>query len=83
MSFSKMKTEIEENKKRDEEERCNNQRKFQELYESRNKTNDTLTELTTTIKMLIGNMDKQFATIDKQFSSLDKKIDELKEHVKD
>lgn len=61
--------------------------KFIDLYNSRNKTNETLTELTTTIKMLVQQMDKQSATTDKhfeainvQFEKLEKKIDEIKEN---
>lgn len=48
-----------------------NEKKFDELFASRNKTNETLTELNTTMRMLIQN-------IDKQFENLDNKIEELK-----
>lgn len=48
-----------------------NEKKFDELFASRNKTNEALTELNTTMRMLIQN-------IDKQFENLDNKIEELK-----
>lgn len=62
---------MENNNKRDEEERIKTSKKFDELYASKNKTNEVLTELNTTIKMMISNFDKQF-------TNLDKKIDDLK-----
>lgn len=71
MDYQKLKSRLEQNEKRDEEERKENALKFNELYNSRNKTNETLTELTTTVKMLVSN-------INQQFTSLDKKIDELR-----
>lgn len=52
----------------------NNAVKFKELYESRNKTEVCLAELTSTVKMLVQNMDKQF-------SSLEKKIDEISKRI--
>lgn len=52
-----------------------NSEKFKELYSARNKTEVCLAELTSTVKMLVQNMDKQFTTIEK-------KIDELAERVK-
>lgn len=71
MDYQRIKSRIDQNEKRDEEERRENALKFNELYNSRNKTNETLTELTTTVKMLVSN-------INQQFTSLDKKIDELR-----
>lgn len=74
--YAKLKTDFENNKMRDEEERQKNERKFQELYNSRNNTNDTLVELSTTLKMFATN-------IEQQFGLLDKKIEELKnEHIR-
>ena len=70
--YSRLKTQVESNNERDKEERDSNQRKFAELYASRNQTNETLMELATTIKMLSAN-------INQQFTQLDRKIDELKE----
>lgn len=70
LDYSSLKTEVQNNQKRDAEERQKNAEQFSELYASRNKTNDTLTELSTTLKMLVGN-------INQQFSQLEKKIDEL------
>ena len=46
-------------------------KKFDELFDSRNKTNEALVELTTTVKMLVSS-------INQQFSNLEKKIDEIK-----
>ena len=64
-------TRVNQNEERDKEERAKTDAKFSELYTSRNKTNETLVELSTTIKMMISNMDTQFA-------QLNKKIDEIK-----
>lgn len=69
--YRAIKTEVENNKERDEETRKENNKKFNELYDSRNKANDVLTELTTTLKMISQN-------IDQRFISLEKKIDELR-----
>ena len=66
-----LKVIVENNSRRDEEERLKASKKFDELYASKNKTNEVLTELNTTIKMMITNFDNQF-------KNLDKKIDELK-----
>jgi seryl-tRNA synthetase len=78
MDYQKLKSDLQQtqslisqNSKRDEEERKENALKFNELYNSRNKTNEALVELTTTVKMMVTN-------IDQQFCSLNKKIDELK-----
>lgn len=45
--------------------------RIKELTNSQNKTNDTLVELSTTIKMMVGN-------INMQFDNLNSKIIELK-----
>lgn len=71
MQYQDLLNRVKHNEERDEEERRNNAEKFNELYNSRNKTNEALIELTTTVKMMISNMDQQFV-------SLNKKIDELK-----
>lgn len=70
MQYQDLLNRVAQNEKRDEEERQSNALKFNELYNSRNKTNEALVELTTTVKMMVSN-------IDQQFSSLNKKIDEL------
>lgn len=57
-------------KKLDECEKKNSQN-FTELFNSRNKTNEVLAELNTTIRMLVQN-------INTQFENLDNKIEELK-----
>lgn len=66
-----LKIVVENNSKRDEEERLKTSKKFDELYASKSKTNEVLAELNTTIKMMISNFDNQF-------KNLDKKIDELR-----
>lgn len=71
INYSQTVTKVEQNEKRDEEERLSNSTKFRELFDSRNATNEALTELTTTVKMLCSS-------INQQFNQLDKKIDELK-----
>lgn len=71
MDYQRLKTRFDENEKRDAEERQSNAQKFAELYDSRNKTNEAIIELTTSIKMMNIN-------IDQQFRNLEKKIDELK-----
>lgn len=53
-----------------------NSEKFKELYQSRNKTEVCLAELTSTVKMLVQNMDKQFSTIEKKIDDLSKKMGE-------
>lgn len=73
MDYQRLKTRFEENEKRDEEERHANQRKFEELYNSRNKTNEALTELTTTIKMMNCNIDQQLKNLEKKIDSLGSK----------
>ena len=57
-------------KKLDDCEKKNSQ-KFDELFNSRNKTNEVLAELNTTIRMLVQNLNSQF-------ENLDSKIEELK-----
>lgn len=76
MDYQKLKTKVEQNEERDKEERESNNRKFTELYNSRNQTNEALIELTTTVKLMT-------TTLNQQFDRLDKKIDELKGQRKD
>lgn len=71
--YSRLKTRFEENEKRDAEERKKNSEKFTELFNSRNKTNETLIELSTTMKIMVNNMNEQF-------KNLEQKIDKIKEN---
>lgn len=73
--FAKMEQRMETNEKRDAEERTENRKKFEELYNSRNKQNELLIELATSVKDMNKN-------IDRQFESLDRKIDELQKEIK-
>lgn len=56
--------------------------KFHDLFENKDKTNETLIELSTTLKMLVQNIDNRFVVMEKQLEKFDKKIDELKDDVK-
>lgn len=56
--------------------------KFNELFANKDKTNETLVELSTTLKMLVQNIDNRFVGMEKQLEKFDKKIDELKDDVK-
>lgn len=82
MDYAKLKSKLEQNEDNDKRERSNiikrldenevrYSKKFDELFDSRNKTNETLIELTTTLKLMTSNMNQQF-------SNLEKKIDEIK-----
>lgn len=73
MDYQRLKTRFEENERRDVEERSSNQRKFEELYNSRNKTNEALTELTTTLKMMNTNIDQQLKNLEKKIDTLSEK----------
>lgn len=53
-----------------------NAEKFKELYQARNKTEVCLAELTSTVKMLVQNMDKQFSTIEKKIDDISKRMGE-------
>ena len=75
--FSKMELQIETNEKRDKEEREKNDKKFDELYQASHKNNENLVELNTTIKMLVTNLNTQYAGFDKRFTSIESKLDEL------
>lgn len=48
--------------------------KFKDLYHSRSETQNAVTELTTTVKILVQS-------IDKQFSQIDKKLDEIQSRI--
>ena len=47
---------------------------FKALYHSRSETQNALTELTTTVKLLVQSMDKQFSTIDKKLDEIQNRI---------
>lgn len=51
--------------------------KFKDLYNSRTETQTVLAELTTTVKMLVQNMDKQFNSIDGKLDEINKRIDTI------
>lgn len=74
--FMQMKLRIDENAKRDAEEREKSARKFDELYNSRNSTNETLIKLTTTVESLVATMSDKFETINF-------KIDEIKSDLRE
>lgn len=69
---------IQANTKRLEEDETKNAKKFDELFSSRNKSNEILTELNTTIRMLVSNLDSKFDNLDDKFNNLNNKIEELK-----
>lgn len=78
VDYSALKIEVKNNEKRDEEERKKNAEMFNELYNSRNKTNEVLVELASTVKNLVDNMDKKFNDQARQLEKLEQKIDDLK-----
>lgn len=75
MDYQKLKSVVEQNERRDEEERKENALKFNELYNSRNTTNEALVRLTTTVEMLVTTMSDKFETVYQ-------KIDEIKQEIK-
>lgn len=77
--YSRLKTKLETTEKAISQMGDNSTRKFEELYNSRNKTNETLVELTTTIKLLVSSMDEKFNSFNNQFEKLERKIDDMKE----
>ena len=72
--FSKMEERMRINEERDKETREKNEKMFDELFNSRNKTNENLTELTVTVKMLVSNMDKQFLGINDQLNKIHEEL---------
>jgi uncharacterized protein YeaC (DUF1315 family) len=75
MDYQRLKSVVEQNERRDEEERKENALKFNELYNSRNTTNEALVRLTTTVEMLVTTMSDKFETVYQ-------KIDEIKQEIK-
>lgn len=68
--FSKLEQRMDSNEERDKEERQDNKKKFEELYNSRNETNKNIVELTTTIKLMVTQNEKSF-------NEVNKKLDEV------
>lgn len=68
--FSKMEQRLNSNEERDREERADNKKKFEELYNSRNQTNENLRELTTTVKILVSQNEKEFSAINKKLDDV-------------
>lgn len=75
--YSKLKTKLEVTEGRIAEANSliekfdiQNSHKFTELFNSRNKTNETLIELSTTLKLLSNNINKQFENLDKKIDAL-------------
>ena len=58
-----MEQRMETNEARDKEEREDNKKKFEELYNRSNSTKESIVELTTTIKMMVTQNEKNFADI--------------------
>lgn len=61
--IAKMEQRMETNEARDKEEREDNKKKFEELYNRSNSTKESIVELTTTIKMMVTQNEKNFADI--------------------
>lgn len=80
--FSKLEQRMDQNEKRDEEERASNKEKFTELYNSRNQTSDNLIKLTANVEMLVQQMTSNFTALkdqmDLKFQNLQEDIRELK-----
>lgn len=70
--FSKLEERIKINEDRDRETREKYEKQFDDLYKSKNKTNENLTELTVTVKILVSNMDKQFDGINNKLDQITK-----------
>lgn len=73
--FLQLKMRVDENEKRDAEERKSSSQKFNELYNSRNQTNESLIKLTSTVENLVTLMSNNF-------DSINKKIEEIKQDLK-
>lgn len=61
--IAKMEQRMDTNEARDKEEREDNKKKFEELYNRSNSTKESIVELTTTIKMMVTQNEKNFADI--------------------
>lgn len=72
---AKMESRMEANEARDKEEREDNKRKFEELYNRSNKTNENIVELTTTLKLMVTQNEKNFAEIKTKLDDVIKKAE--------
>ncbi len=66
------------NTNRIKENETKNAKKFDELFRSQNKSNEILTELNTTIRVLVSTLDSKFDNLDDKFENLNDKIEELR-----
>lgn len=69
---------IQANTNRIKENETKNAKKFDELFRSQNKSNEILSELNTTIRVLVSTLDSKFDNLDNKFENLNDKIEELK-----
>lgn len=83
--YSRIKTKLEQAEnnikyllENDEKQDKRNSEKFTELFNARTRTAESLTELTTTMKLLISSNDKHFEQIERQIEKLEVKIEEIK-----
>ncbi len=74
--IAKMEQRMETNEARDKEEREDNKKKFEELYNRSNSTKESIVELTTTIKMMVTQNEKNFADIKIKLDEVIKKSEE-------
>lgn len=72
--FMQLKMRVDENERRDTEERKSNSNKFNELYNSRNQTNESLIKLTSTVENLVTLMSNNFDAINKKFEEIKQDI---------
>lgn len=72
--FMQLKMRVDENERRDAEERKSNSNKFNELYNSRNQTNESLIKLTSTVENLVTLMSNNFDAINKKFEEIKQDI---------
>lgn len=76
--FEKAEEEIKRLRESDEKTELRYSAKFTELYDSRNATVNTLTELTTTVKMLVSSVSTQYTDMKEHLAKLEGKIDAIK-----
>lgn len=72
--FPVLKEKITQLEKEFNKETEKNSRNFKDLFDSRTETQSALTELTTTVKILVQNMDKQFQSIETKLDGIHEKI---------
>lgn len=81
IDYSRLRTEVKQLSARQEEDRRMDSAKFAELFNSRNKTNEVLTELTTTVKMMVANFDGKFSNIERQNNSVESQLHNLERKI--